>query len=520
MKIEQQNLDDHQVKLVVEADEKELDTAKRKAARAIAKRVKIPGFRPGKAPYNVVERQVGAGTILEDALEILAQDLYPQAIDETGIKPYGPGSLESIASVEPPTFEFVVPRQAEIELGDYQSIRIPYEPAEVSTEEIENALDDLRDRHAVIEPVERAAQEGDLVRIQLSGERLEPEEGQDPVLVNPRALPVIIETEDADTENEWPFPGFSRELLGLESGAEKDVEHTFSAESPYESLRGTRARFHIQVEQVSSRELPHLEDEFALTVSEYETVEELRQAIEAELKESKLSSYHRDYDDQIIDKVLEEASILYPPQMVDRELEDMIYDLQNRLAQQGLDLETYLRINQKTEEEIREEFRDTAEKRLQRSLALFELARSEDIEVSEQEIQNETLRTLEALSQALPEDELKKITSQEQMQNLVSNIMADMLVNKTVEHLRTLASDNKYAAADKIEVDEIQLMDEQAAESESLAEAVLEEALEAVETPVESSTGPMEDEAQSAEEQEPIEPEDKGSETTKATDEK
>lgn len=471
MKIEKQELENHQVKLIVEAEDQELDTAKRKAARAIAKRVKIPGFRPGKAPYNVIERQVGAGTILEDALELLAQDLYPQAIEDTGIKPYGPGSLESIASVDPPTFEFVVPLQAEIELGDYQVVKISYEPEEVTEDEVDSALKDLRDRHAVVEAVERQAGTGDLVRIQLSAERLDPEEGQDPILINQRELPVIIESEDEDSEHEWPFPGFSRELIGLESGGEKDLEHTFSDDSPYESLRGTKAKFHIQVEQVSARELPELDDDFAQTASEYETAEALRQAVQSELAESKLSTYNREYDDQVIDKILSEAQLQYPPQMVDRELEDMLHDLEHRLAQQGLDLETYLRINQKSEDDIRDDFREAAVNRLERSLILFELARSEDIEVSEQEIQAETIGTLNALSQSLSQEDMQRLTSQDQMQNLVSNIMADMLVRKTVRHMRALASDNKSEPEEIVE------------EPEVVAEA-LEESTETVQTTV------------------------------------
>jgi trigger factor len=170
LKIETETLDNHQVKLVVEADPDQLEIAKRKAARQIAKRIKIPGFRPGKAPYNVIERQVGEEAILDDAIEQLAQDLYPQALDEAGIKPYGPGTLEKIPSTDPPQFEFMVPLQAEVELGDYQSIRIPYEPDDVSEDEIEQTLKNIQDQQAVVEQVERSAEESDLVRIVLSGE--------------------------------------------------------------------------------------------------------------------------------------------------------------------------------------------------------------------------------------------------------------------------------------------------------------------------------------------------------------
>jgi trigger factor len=454
LKIETETLDNHQVKLVVEADPDQLEVAKRKAARQIAKRIKIPGFRPGKAPYNVIERQVGEEAILDDAIEQLAQDLYPQALDEAGIKPYGPGTLEKIPSTDPPQFEFMVPLQAEVELGDYQSIRIPYEPDDVSEDEIEQTLKNIQDQQAVVEQVERSAEESDLVRIVLSGERLDSEEGQDPTLIRERTLPVIIEPEDADTTSEWPFPGFSRELLGTSADGEKIIEHVFSDDSPYESLRGTKARFNIKVEQVSSRTLPDLDDEFAISVSDFDTIEEFNNEVREELEASHKESYNREYDEQVIQQIIDQSSLKYPPQMVDHELEHLIADLEGRLAQQGLDLDTYLKINQQTEEELKAEMRETAEARLRRSLVIFELARKEDIQVPENEVQTETINTLDALSRSIPQDELRKLTSRDQIQNLVSNIMTDMLVHKTIEHIRAIASDNKSLAANPEEVDD------------------------------------------------------------------
>lgn len=450
MKTETQALDDHQVKLLVEVEPDELDTAKRKAARSIAKRVKIPGFRPGKAPYNVIERQVGEAAILEDAIEILAQDVYPKAVDDAGIKPYGPGMLESIPSMEPPTFEFVVPLQAEVDLGDYAKVRIPYEPDELTDEDVENSLNEMRERHAVIEPVDRASLEGDMVRIVLSGTRINPEE-ENNTLINERTLPVIIESEKAEEDsNEWPYPGFSRDLLNVSTGEEKNLKHTFSDESPYESLRGVTADFRVKVEQVSSRTLPNLDDDFAISYSDSENLEDLRKSIHSELQESRINDYNQQYDDDVITTILGQANLKYPPQMVERELEDLLHDFEHRLEQQGLDLSTYLKINQKSEEEFREELAESAENRLQRSLVLYELANAENIEVSEEDVQEETVNTLNALSRALPEEEFRKLTANDQIQNLVSSIMADMLVRKTIKQLRAIASDNKSMLQEEI----------------------------------------------------------------------
>lgn len=441
MKVDTQILESHEAKILVEAESAELMDAKQKAARKIARRVKIPGFRPGKAPYNVIERQVGEATIIEDAVEMLAQDLYPRAIEDAGIKPYGPGTLENIVSIDPPQFEFLVPLQAEVKLGDYQAVREPYSSPEVSGDDIDRAIDQMRERFAVVEPVERAAAVGDVVRVHLSGTRNHPGDGEDNVLVNERTLPVIVEEEDADTTHEWPYPGFSRELLGLSSGDEKKLIYTFTEDSPYETLRGVEASFDVNVEQVSSRSLPELDDEFARTASEHGTLADLRIEIQKELEANAKNQYHQDYDEKVLNQIIEQSTLKYPAQMVDRELDDMLHDLGHRLEQQGLDLEMYLKMNQKSEDELREDMRSSAEERLKRSLVLFELSRAENIAVDEADVQSETINTLNMLSRSLPENEMRKLAGSNQIQNLVSNIMADMLVRKTIEHIRGIASD-------------------------------------------------------------------------------
>ena len=131
MKIQKELLEDHQIELNVEIDADPYEKAKHQAARKIAKKVKIPGFRPGKAPYNVILRHVGEGAIVEDAVDILIEDIYPKILDEAEIQPYGPGSLQNIESLDPPTFKFLVPLAPEVELGDYKVLEIPYEMPEV-----------------------------------------------------------------------------------------------------------------------------------------------------------------------------------------------------------------------------------------------------------------------------------------------------------------------------------------------------------------------------------------------------
>ena len=208
MKIDTEPREDHQVKVTVEVEADLLEEAKRNAARKLSRRVKIPGFRPGKAPYQVVLRQFGEAAIMEDAIELLIEEVYPKVIEEASIKPYGPGSLENIVSTEPPVLEFVIPLDAEVKLGDYTNIQKPYEPEEVSEEQIDEVIKNLQDRQAILEPVERSAEEGDVVTLSISGERKLTEADEDPVLVADYEKQVLVLPEGEEDDKEWPYPGF------------------------------------------------------------------------------------------------------------------------------------------------------------------------------------------------------------------------------------------------------------------------------------------------------------------------
>ncbi len=210
LKIEKQITEDHQARLTVELEPQNLEEAKHRAARKISQKVKIPGFRPGKAPYPVVLRTVGEASILDEAMDILVNEKYPKIIEESGIQPYGPGTLENIQKLDPPTLEFLVPLEAEVTLSDYHKIRFPYELKSVTDEEVDHTIEELQDRMAILEPVDRPAQEADQVFVHLSAERKEVKEGQSLTLIKDREVPVTIDPADQDNSKEWPFPGFSQ----------------------------------------------------------------------------------------------------------------------------------------------------------------------------------------------------------------------------------------------------------------------------------------------------------------------
>lgn len=498
MNIEKEILEDQQVKLTVEVDTEQLEAAKRKAAKNIARRIKVPGFRPGKAPYQVVRRQVGDEALLEESLEIVVNDIYPKVIDEVEIEPFGPGNLENVVSVDPLTLEFVIPLMAEVEVGDYHSIRLPYEPPEITDEDVEAVELDFRQRQAVEESADREAEVGDHVYIKLSAKRFEEEEGEEEEeaapLIDERTTSMLIPDEEADTSNEWPFGGFSRELIGMSAGEEKTLAYTFPEDSPYESLRDVTAEFSILVEDVKARILPELNDEFAQALGEYEDLAALENDIRESLEQRALEEYNSDYDDRVIDQIVEASTIKYPPQMKESEINNVVQQLEGRLANQGLDMDIYLKTREMDAQGLRDEAEPVAETRVKRSLVLLEIARQEEIDVSEDELEEETSRTLESITQYMSDTDRKRFDSPETLMNITGNIYAEMRMRRTIEYLRSVA--NADAEAESTPNDE--KSPEEADEGEPAVE-------------IESGDSPADEESEQVEEALADQPEEESS---------
>jgi trigger factor len=445
LNIEQNILENHQVKLTVQVETAKLEEAKQRAARHISQHKKIAGFRPGKAPYAIVLRNYGEDTILEEALDIIVKDIYPKVIEESRIKPYGPGALESMPKLDPLTFEFIVPLEPEVILGDYQQIRIPYKLKSISKKDINKVLDDLRERQVVLEPSEQPAKEGDQAFIKLSIVRLHPAEGEIPSLVKDRRMPVVISSKTED-KNEWPSPGFSMHLIGLRNGDEKSFQYIYPKNSDYKELRGKETNIQITVEEIKKRILPDLTDEFAQSVGEqYENLESLTDDIRKSLERQSKEDYDNQYNEKIMHELLKEAVIKYPPQMLDRETDLFVEQLENRLSQQKMDMETYLKMRKIDMNALRTEIKPQAEDRLRHTLVLLEIARAENIHVENNELETESMRTLDELGRMMPADKARKTLTNEFVRGMISNIGADLLVRHTWEYLEAVARGEKVS---------------------------------------------------------------------------
>ncbi|HWQ84923.1 MAG TPA: trigger factor, partial [Anaerolineales bacterium] len=342
MKIETQPLDDHQVKLTLEVEPEAVEAAKHKAARHLSQRSKIPGFRPGKAPYQVILRQYGEGAIFEDAIEHLVEDLYPQMIEEAEINPYGPGQLEKVVSMDPMVLEFVVPLQAQVTLGDYTTVRVPFTPPEIGQDAVDTLMQELRERQAVLETVERPAQPEDVVELKIRGERMNPEEGQNPVIIEEITAAILIKAEDAELDlKEWPYPGFSVNLAGKSAGDEFTVEQSLPDDLEFAELRGVSARFSGVIETVKSRTLPELNDEFATMVSDKDNLDALTADIKNMLEFQGKQDYFDEYDNKVLDAAVELSEFKYPPQMIENEIDQFVESFKRRLKNEELDFDLY-----------------------------------------------------------------------------------------------------------------------------------------------------------------------------------
>ena len=384
MKFEKTVQDDHQAQIVVEVEADRLETAKRRAARKLAARGKIPGFRPGKAPYDVILRHYGDAAVYEEAVDLLVDELYPEVLKEADVNPAAAGLLEKVEGTDAPKLTFKVPLSPEVSLGKYEDIRLPYEFKSPTAEDQEKALEELRQAYATTETVDRAVEEGDYVLADLKSEL--------PALTREGFATVI---RSAGQGEEYPFPGFAERLLGLKVGDSAQAKYTFPADHPDATLAGQTAEVTANVKAVRAMILPVVDAEFAKTVGGYETVDALREALAKDLEARTRAGYEDEYYTQLVDKVREGSVVRYAPQTLSHEAEHVVDDMRQRLAQQGLDLETYYKLRKTDAAKfLEEEAKPVAKKRLERSLILDEVARKEKIEVDSTSLDTEFNNTL------------------------------------------------------------------------------------------------------------------------------
>jgi trigger factor len=429
LKIETQDLEDRQVQLTVEIPGDDVQKAMRMTARRMSRSLDIAGFRPGKAPYQVVVSRVGEDAVFDEALDEIGQDAYRKALEESELEPYAPGTLDEIVSREPLVLQYTVPLPPEVDLADYREIRIPYEEQKVEDEELEEALEELRQSRALVEPIDRPSEMSDVVVLKMKIELKDPQDDEEALLLEQDEQEVLI-----DDENQWPIDGVTDHLLGLEPGQKRTFELNFPEGHPNERLRNRPAIFFIECLEVKSRLVPEWTDDLARSLGEFEDLLDLRLKVRENLQERYQQQADADYAKQVVDRAVELATIQFPPILLQDEIHSLVIDLERQLSRQNLNLEDYLEIEEKTIESLQDEFRPRALERLKRALVLGKVVDGEDIEIAEDQITAEIDRMVEPF-----QDQREEIRHAFDTPQGRRRIELDLLTEKAIERLVAIA---------------------------------------------------------------------------------
>ncbi len=424
MKISTEKMPESQILMTIEVEPERLDDAREKALRKLSPRAKVPGFRPGKAPAAMVRRYFGEERILDEALDALVPLVYREAVQaDESIDPIARPRLV-VETTEPLIVKATIPVRPTIELGDYTSVRVKVELVVVEDARVEETLTLLRKRVATLEPIERELAWNDIARINIMGTVEE-----EPLVEQQDAEIQLVEARDV------LFPGFEEALIGHKKGETVEFDLSVPAEAMSEKFAGKEAHFVVAIGETKEEVLPDLDDEFTKQVGEgYETVDALRDRIRDDVRKNLEEQRNNRYHDEILNELVDRATIEFPPVMAEVEVERMLHDQAGHI-EQGKDLESYLAGIGKTEEEVRAELRPVAEIRLRRSLVLAEVSEAEHIEVSDEDIDAEIEKmTASAGAQGA---QLRQMFSTDDARG---TIRRNLLTRKTLERLVEIAT--------------------------------------------------------------------------------
>lgn len=376
-----EKIEKNRVTLEVQVEPQRVAQALQLVYRAIANRANIPGFRRGKAPRRLIENYFGREYLYNQALDRLIPEAYAAAVEQTKIEPIDQPEVELVQLEEgrPLVFKATVEVKPEVSLGEYKGIVAEKRVRPVTEADVDRYLENLRQHYArLVDLGEERLAAGDLAIIDYEGTV------QGKPFSHSRAEGVAVEV-----GGPAPWPGFSTQLAGLRSGEEREIRVTLPQDYPQGELAGQEAVFHVRVREAKRRELSPLDDEFAKDVSEFETLQELKQDIANRLREDALREAENRVREQVVAKAVEAASLEVPSTLVERRLRSLLADLEARLRQQGLTLEEYLRLTDGKMEDVQAGLRAEAEATVRRELVLEAIAQREGLSVSDEELAEE-----------------------------------------------------------------------------------------------------------------------------------
>ncbi|WP_338788975.1 trigger factor [Metabacillus sp. FJAT-53654] len=421
MSVKWEKLEGNDGVLTVEVSAEDFTKALDEAFKKVVKQVSIPGFRKGKIPRGMFEQRFGVESLYQDALDIILPTAYPNAVDEAGIEPVDRPEIdvEQVEKGKSLIFTAKVTVKPEVKLGEYKGLEVEKLDDTVTDEDVENELKQLQERQAELAVKEEGAIEnGDTAVLDFDG------------YVDGEAFEGgAAENYSLEIGSGSFIPGFEEQLIGLEAGAEKDVEVTFPEEYHAENLAGKQAVFKVKIHEIKAKELPALDDEFAKDVNEeVETLEELRAQTRTRLEEAKKTEAENQLRDTLVEKAAESVEVDIPDALIENEISRMMQEFEQRLQMQGMNLDLYFQFSGQDEEALKAQMKVDAEKRVKYNLTLEAIVKAENIEVSDEDVEAELSKMAEMYN--MPIENIKQALG-----GSAEGLKEDLKVRKAIDFL-------------------------------------------------------------------------------------
>jgi trigger factor len=422
--------EDHQLDLTIELGPERTQQALERAVKLVSRKAKIPGFRPGKAPFAHVVRMYGKPALLGEVVDDLGQEVYTEVLDRNEFEPYGQAALEDVQVDPEIKFKLVVPLRPTVELGDYSDLHIEAPSAEATEADVDEALEQARTAQSKHEVVDRPAELGDMVKVDIVGTV------GDSTIMDNKDWELTLRGESG-----W-LPGFDEAFVGLSASDEKEFEITYPEDS-LSKYKGQTAHFKVNMKEVLAKVTPELDDEFVKTLGDYADVADYRAKRLAELKKQRETEAENTLNDKAVEALIERAQLAYPPAVVDDTVHDMMHEMEQRMQQIGYTLEDSLRLQGKTMEQYHQELEPAAERRVKAQLVLAELGRREGIQVTDEEVEAELQRMVEGVEKEETRAAILEAFGSPQGRAMIRQ---DLRTSRTLERLRALMTGEATAA--------------------------------------------------------------------------
>lgn len=429
MSVQVENLEKNMAKLTVEIPAEEVEKALQAAYMKEKGKISLPGFRKGKVPRNMIEKMYGPAVFYEDAVNTMLQEHYPSAADESGLDIVSRPTVDvvQIEKGKPFIFTAEVAVKPEVKLGKYLGVQVTKVDTEVSDGELDEALEQERQKNSrTVTVTDRPVQNGDTAVIDfegfVDGVAFEGGKGENhPLEIGSHSF---IDT-------------FEDQLVGKNAGDEVDVNVTFPEQYQAKELAGKPALFKVKIHEIKTKELPELNDEFAQDCSEFETLAEYKEDLRKQLEQRKENDAKRTKEDEAIQKIIDKSEMEIPEAMIETQCENMVEEFAQRIAQSGLSMEQYMQFSGLTIDKLKEQVRPEAETRIKSSLVLEQIAKDENIEVTDEEIDAEVAKM--AAQYGMEADKLKEFMGDAEKKSMKRDLAVTKAVDLIMENVKERA---------------------------------------------------------------------------------